>query len=53
MTGISRSAFKDKYSRWCRKEHYNYTEEKAEEIYDYARDYIATLPNGERTCKEF
>ncbi len=47
VTGISRSAFKDKYSRWCKKEHYQYTEVKANELYDYAGTIVSTLPNSE------
>lgn len=47
VSGISRSAFKDKYSRWCKKEHYRYTEAKADGLYDYAGTIIATLPNSE------
>lgn len=50
VTGISRSAFKDKYSRWCKKEHYQYTETKADEIYDYASTIVSTLPNSECIC---
>ena len=47
VSGISRSAFKDKYSHWCKKANYYYTEEKADEIYDHARACVATLPNSE------
>ncbi len=47
VSGISRSAFKDKYSRWCKKEHYRYIEAKADGFYDYAGTIIATLPNSE------
>ncbi len=28
VSSISRAAFKDKYSRWCKKQNYNYAEEK-------------------------
>ncbi len=47
VTRISRSAFKDKYCRWCKKEHYQYTEVKANELYDYAGTIVSTLPNSE------
>ena len=47
VSGISRSSFKDKYSRWCKKANYYYTEEKADEIYDHARTCVPTLPNSE------
>lgn len=47
VSGISRAAFKDKYSRWYKKQNYNYAEEKADEIYDRTRSCVATLPDSE------
>ena len=47
VSGISRAAFKDKYSRWCKKQNYNYAEDKADEIYDHCRSCVATLPDSE------
>ena len=47
VSGISRAAFKDKYSRWCKKQNYNYAEDKADEIYDHTRSCVATLPDSE------
>lgn len=38
------SAFKTKYQGWCKKNHYNYSEIKAEEIYEYAKMQVSTLP---------
>lgn len=32
VSGISRAAFKYKYSRRCRKQNYNYAEEKADDL---------------------
>lgn len=36
--------FKTKYQSWCRKNHYNYNESKAEEIYEYAKIQVCSLP---------
>lgn len=47
VSGISRTAFKDKYSRWCKKQNYNYADDKADEIYDHARSCVAPLPDSE------
>lgn len=41
---LSLSAFKTKYQSWCKKEHYNYNESKAEQIHAYARTLVSTLP---------
>lgn len=47
VTRIPRSSFKDKYSRWCKKQGYNYSESKADKIYDFASTIITTLRNNE------
>ena len=41
---LSLSAFKTKYQSWCKKDHYNYSESKAEQIHAYARTLVSTLP---------
>lgn len=41
---LSLSAFKTKYQGWCKKEHYKYSESKAEQIHVYARTIVSTLP---------
>lgn len=41
------SDFKNKYQRWCKKNHYNYSEEKAAEIHSSARTKVSTLPMSE------
>ena len=38
------SAFKTKYKSWCKKNKYNYTDSKAEEIHTFAKSIIAVLP---------
>ena len=44
VTKLSLSAFKTKYQSWCKKDHYNYSESKAEQIHAYARTIVSTLP---------
>lgn len=41
------SAFKTKYKSWCKKNNYNYSDSKAEEIHAYAKSAIAVLPLNE------
>ena len=38
------SAFKIKYKSWCKKNNYNYSDSKAEEIHAYAKSAITVLP---------
>lgn len=44
VSSLSLSAFKTKYESWCRKNHYNYSDSKAEKIHTYARKQVSTLP---------
>lgn len=48
---LSLSAFKTKYQSWCKKEHYKYSESKAEQIHTYARTLVCTLPMTEAVRK--
>lgn len=48
---LSLSAFKTKYQSWCKKEHYKYSESKAEQIHSYARTLVCTLPMTEAVRK--
>ena len=41
---LSLSAFKTRYQSWCKKERYNYSESKGEQIHAYARIIVITLP---------
>lgn len=44
VSKLSLSAFKIKYQSWCRKNNYNYSENKAEKIHTYTREQVSTLP---------
>ena len=48
---LSLSAFRAKYQSWCKKEHYNYSESKADQIHAYARTIVSTLPMTESVRK--
>lgn len=41
------SSFKTKYKSWCKKNNYNYSDSKAEEIHAYSKSVIAVLPLNE------
>ena len=45
----SKKAFVNKYQRWCRKHGYNFSEEKAQTIYDEANGHIGVMPKVETT----
>lgn len=47
VCGISPRAFKDKYERWCRKNGYNYSEDKADDIYASACGHVGLLPKSD------
>lgn len=48
---LSLSVFKAKYQRFCRKNHYDYSESKAAEIHAYARTQVSSLPMTESVVK--
>ena len=48
---LSLSAFKYKYQTWCKKNHYNYSEEKASEIHSYSRTQVSSLPMTDSVLK--
>ena len=45
----SENAFLNKYQRWCRKNGYNFSEEKALYIYSEAGGHIGVMPKSETT----
>ena len=49
VCGISERQFKDKYERWCKRNGYYYTSDKAEDIYATACGNIGLLPMCEST----
>ncbi len=47
VSRLSLSAFRLKYESWCRKNGYNYSSEKAEEIHTFARSCVTVIPYSE------
>lgn len=49
VCGISERRFKDKYERWCKRNGYHYSTDKAEDIYAEACGNVGLLPMCEST----
>ncbi len=49
VRGISLTAFTEKYRKWCKKHRYNFSSDKAAEVYGKAGDQIAVLPKDALT----
>ena len=50
VTSVSRKAFVARYQKWCKRHSYNFSEAKAVEIYEEARQKFPLVPRSE-TCK--
>ena len=48
---LTLSAFKAKYQSWCKKNHYNYSDDKAAQIHAYSRNQVSTLPLTDAVAK--
>ena len=46
---LSENAFKERYSKWCKKTNYNYNDLKARHIYASSRVHVSTLPKNDLT----
>lgn len=44
VSKLSLTSFKSKYQSWCRKNNYNYSENKAAEIHAYSKTQVSVLP---------
>ena len=49
VCGLSTTAFSKKYQKWCRKNGYNFSEEKALDIYASACSHICVMPKTDAT----
>lgn len=49
VCGRSEKSFTNKYQQWCRKHGYNFSEEKAHDIYTKARGQIGVMPKSNTT----
>ena len=50
IAGVSRSAFVERYRKWCRRHGYNFSEQKAVELHVDARQKFPLVPKSD-TCK--
>lgn len=46
---LSLQKFSDSYRKWCSKHKYNFSQDKVQEIYDFACQVLPTLPKDEST----
>ena len=46
---MSLNAFADHYQKWCKRKKYNFSRDKAEEIYGTAKELVPVLPKDELT----
>jgi transposase len=46
---MSLNAFTDHYQKWCKRKKYNFSKDKAEEIYGKAKELVPVLPKDEVT----
>ena len=46
---MSLNAFADHYQKWCKRKKYNFSRDKAEEIYGAAKELVPVLPKDELT----
>lgn len=46
---MSQKAFVDHYQKWCKRKKYNFSQERAEEIYDKAKELVPVLPKDDIT----
>lgn len=46
---MSQNAFIDHYQKWCKRKKYNFSQEKAEEIYIISKELVPVLPKDDNT----
>lgn len=46
---LSRNAFIDHYQKWCKRKKYNFSQSKAEEIYETSKKLVSVLPKDDLT----
>lgn len=47
VNSVSESAFKERYAKWCKKNRYNYSDDKADIIYAKSKEWVSTLSKNE------
>ena len=49
VRGMSQASFTERYHKWCRRNGYNFSSDKAAEVYAGAKDQIAVMPKDDLT----
>ena len=49
VRGMSQAAFTERYRKWCKRNRYNFSSDKAAEVYTGAKDQIAMIPKDDLT----
>ena len=49
VSSVSENVFREKYEKWCRKNSYNFSKAKSQEIHAFAKNATPVLPRGELT----
>jgi transposase len=49
VRGMSQATFTERYRKWCKRNRYNFSSDKAAEIYTGAKDQIAMIPKDDLT----
>ena len=49
VRGMSQAVFTERYRKWCKRNRYNFSSDKAAEIYTGAKDQIAMIPKDDLT----
>lgn len=49
VRGMSQTAFTERYRKWCKRNRYNFSSDKAAEVYTGAKDQIAMIPKDDLT----
>ncbi len=49
VRGMSQTAFTERYRKWCKRQGYNFSSDKAAKVYAAAQDQIAMLPKDNLT----
>ena len=49
IAGLSKKAFTERYRKWCKKSGYNFSEDRATDVYASAAVHFVTMPKNEHT----
>jgi len=47
VCGLTPKAFSDRYQKWCKKEGYKFSQDKADDVYASACDHVSVIPKSD------